>query len=83
MPDMLTAHLLDILFRDPRTRRPWKDEVSTHLLDVHQAGTPITPHEIVLFLNRQHPAVLQELRRHPRVREELAALTPPSTTATP
>lgn len=81
----LTTQLLGILFRNPHIHYAWKDHLSTHLLDLHEAGTPVTPQVILTFLNQHHPAILRQLTSHPLVREEIAALTTatPSTPATP
>src|SRR3990172_45776 len=68
----LAQEILDILYRDPGTRRSSKDALSDWILDSQPHGSPLDGIAIIQYLAEHQPDILARLKINTHVKEEIA-----------
>lgn len=72
MDEPLAQEVLDILYRDPSTRRSYKDSLSDWILDSQPHGSPLDGTALIQFLAAHQPDILSRLKINTQVKEEIA-----------
>ncbi len=72
MDEPLAQEILDILYRDPATRRSYKDALVDWILDTQPRGSPLDGIAIIQYLAEHQPDILARLKINTQVKEEIA-----------
>jgi len=71
MDEPLAQEILDILYRDPSTRRPHKDALADWILDTQPHGSPLDGIAVIQFLAAHQPDILSRLKINTHVKEHI------------
>jgi hypothetical protein len=72
MDEPLAQEVLEILYRDPSIRRPYKDSISDWILDTQPHGSPLDGHALIQYLAKHQSDILSRLKINTLVKEEIA-----------
>ncbi|MGH7409443.1 MAG: hypothetical protein ACREJ6_00035 [Candidatus Methylomirabilis sp.] len=72
MDELLGKEVLDILYRDPSTRRSYKDSLTDWILDTQPYGSPLDGTVLIQYLAKHQPEILSRLKINTQVKEEIA-----------
>ncbi len=72
MDEPLAQEILDILYRDPATRRSYKDALADWILDTQPRGSSLDGIAIIQYLAEHQPDILARLKINTQVKEEIA-----------
>lgn len=71
MDEPLAQEILDILYRDSSTRRPYKELLTDWILDTQPHGSPLDGIALVQHLARHQSDILSRLKINTLVKEDI------------
>jgi hypothetical protein len=72
MDEPLAQEVLEILYRDPAIRRPYKDSLTDWILDTQPHGSPLDGQALIQYLAKHQSDILSRLKINTLVKEEIA-----------
>ena len=72
MDEPLAQEILDILYRDPGSRRSYKELLTDWILDTQPHGLPLDGTALIQYLARHQSDILSRLKINIQVKEEIA-----------
>jgi hypothetical protein len=71
MAEPLAQRLLELIYRDPETRRMHKDALTDWILDTQSRTAPLNARSLLEYLADHQPDLLNRLRINVRIHDDL------------
>jgi hypothetical protein len=71
MDELLAQEILDILYRDPSTRRSYKDSLADWILDTQPRESPLDGIALIQYLAAHQPEILSRLKIDSQVKDDI------------
>lgn len=72
MNDCLTQRILELIYRDSKVRRSYKDSISDWILDTQSRAGHLSSAALLEYLGAHQPDVLERLKMNVSVGEDVA-----------